>query len=70
MKLVKDLMGSKPRKRPSYLVTMRCLDCCLIWDASRSGAACPRCASGTTLPAGNWNPVKYGMPILNGRRGA
>ncbi|WP_321495607.1 hypothetical protein [uncultured Desulfobacter sp.] len=57
------------KRRRRYSTTMRCLDCGLKWQASRVSDPCPGCASKAVLVAARWNPVKYGMPVLDRRAG-
>lgn len=52
-------------KKLSFLTTMFCLDCELIWEASNVSYPCPRCASREVIAASRWAPAKYGMPVLN-----
>jgi predicted amidophosphoribosyltransferase len=62
-RFVTGWFNSKPRKL-SFLTVLYCADCGHLFESSRTGRSCPRCASNATLPAANWAPVKYGMPKL------
>ncbi len=61
--LMRTILG-RPKKRPSYLTTLFCLDCEHLYPASCITSACPRCSSGAVIAAARWAPAKYGMPRL------
>jgi len=58
------LFSPNVRKRPSYLVMLRCPECGHLWESSRTGRPCPSCTNKNTIPAANWNPTKYGISKL------
>jgi len=51
-------------KKLSFLITLYCLDCGHFFESSRTGVSCVKCASASTMPAANWSPAKYGMPLF------
>ncbi|MBA3012942.1 MAG: hypothetical protein KKF12_18520 [Proteobacteria bacterium] len=60
-------MFKTKRKRPAFLTMLLCLECGHLFESSRTGCPCPRCADKATIPAANWAPAKYGMPKLENK---